>query len=361
MTAPFDTLRRRAAQAGFSIVELMVGMTIGLIGTVVIFQTFEVSEGIKRSATSGGDAQQAGVFALYAIERDIRQAGFGLNYSALIGCDLNRYDTTAASNPLPTIKLVPVFIDATQSTAPSDAVSVIYGSSNQLVSSPKLSLDVNTGTAPLVVDYIFGFDPGNVVVVAESGLSCSMGQVSTIPAGTANIFHDTGTYTSNTGLTGTLRYNAPTGFPHTYTKSAKVFNLGSNPVRNTYYLSGTDLMLSSGMGVTTNTKIAENIVQLAVQYGKDTNADKIVDTYTATAPVAATDWAQVLAIRVAIVARSAQQEKPSQQGGSCDATANAPTWSWGTASLGADPNWRCYRYKTFETVVPIRNLIWTQA
>jgi type IV pilus assembly protein PilW len=145
-----------------------------------------------------------------------------------------------------------------------------------------------------------------------------------------------------------------------YSKSAKLFNLGATPVRNVYYINGTDLMLSSGLGVTTNTRIAENIVQLAVQYGKDKNLDGLVETFESTAPLVATDWAQVLAIRVALVARSTQQEKPSVQGGTCDATPNTPTWSWGSANLSADPNWHCYRYKTFETVVPIRNLIWNQ-
>ena len=47
---------------GFTLVELMVGVLIGLIGTVVIFQVFAVSEGQKRTTTGGSDAQQNGVF-----------------------------------------------------------------------------------------------------------------------------------------------------------------------------------------------------------------------------------------------------------------------------------------------------------
>jgi len=37
-------------------------------------QVFQVSEGIKRSTTSGGDAQQNGVIALYSMERDFKNA-----------------------------------------------------------------------------------------------------------------------------------------------------------------------------------------------------------------------------------------------------------------------------------------------
>jgi type IV pilus assembly protein PilW len=69
-------------------------------------------------------------------------------------------------------------------------------------------------------------------------------------------------------------------------------------------------------------------------------------------------------------ARRAQRERRKPAGGSeRDTTTAAPTWS-GTAlgaapfgfqvslNLSADPNWQCYRYKTFETTIPLRNWIW---
>lgn len=68
-------------QAGFSLVDIMVGMVLSLLGTIIIFQVFEVSERIKRTTTSGGDAQQNGAAALFALERGVRQAGYGINAS----------------------------------------------------------------------------------------------------------------------------------------------------------------------------------------------------------------------------------------------------------------------------------------
>ena len=68
-------------QAGFSLVDVMVGMVLSLLGTIIIFQVFEVSERIKRTTTSGGDAQQNGAAALFALERGVRQAGYGINAS----------------------------------------------------------------------------------------------------------------------------------------------------------------------------------------------------------------------------------------------------------------------------------------
>jgi type IV pilus assembly protein PilW len=70
-----------------------------------------------------------------------------------------------------------------------------------------------------------------------------------------------------------------------------------------------------------------------------------------------------MALRLAIVARSAQPEKPSVLGGTCDTTTAAPTWvASATVPLSLSGNvgltnddWKCYRYKTFENTVMLRN------
>src|SRR4051812_23894850 len=64
---------------GFTLIEILVGVIIGLLGTLIIFQVFAVSEGQKRTTTAGGDAQQNGAFSLYALEHDIRNAGGGIS------------------------------------------------------------------------------------------------------------------------------------------------------------------------------------------------------------------------------------------------------------------------------------------
>jgi len=67
---------------GFSLVEILVAMVIALLGTIIIFQVFAVSEGIRRTSTSGGDAQQFGALALFTLERDVRVAGYGKQFRA---------------------------------------------------------------------------------------------------------------------------------------------------------------------------------------------------------------------------------------------------------------------------------------
>ena len=104
-------------------------------------------------------------------------------------------------------------------------------------------------------------------------------------------------------------------------------------------------------------------------YGKDTTGDGVVDAYDNTTPTTNAGWQQVRAVRIAMVARSATYEKE-------EVTANEPLWDVGNAitisgtstcgsskcltlkvdSVGTD--WKHYRYKVFDTVVPLRNIIW---
>jgi len=53
---------------GFTLIELMVAVALGLLTTLVIAQVFLQSEGNKRTTTSGSDAQVTGALALYALQ-----------------------------------------------------------------------------------------------------------------------------------------------------------------------------------------------------------------------------------------------------------------------------------------------------
>ena len=56
-------------QTGLSLVELMVGMLVGLIGIIIISHLYITNEQYKRSTTGSGAAQVNGAVALYTIER----------------------------------------------------------------------------------------------------------------------------------------------------------------------------------------------------------------------------------------------------------------------------------------------------
>jgi len=410
---------RPATTHGFSIVELMVAMLIGLIGIVIIFQVFEVSEGIKRSTTSGGDAQQNGVIALFAMGRDLRSAGMGFSDTAYAGCNIVGYDSKRTPQDIAagTMQLVPVLVTPGATAATPDKVTILYSSNPHVSSSTTMQTDMAATDKQVSIMNPYGYRPGDLIILLEpgSGKNCSLLEVTgPLPMTTPLQRLDAGAgYTLVSNVAVTARFNKAGGMGIAYKggNATRVYNLGNlyepkdapnAPVYNTYAINNdpakpnyNTLTMSSGFvldagGVPVANSVADNIVHMRVQYGVDDGVDNgtvtfggvfvagdgLVDHFSSAPPA----WDKVIAVRVALVARSGLPEKP---GGTttwpnCDTTTdgtepsspalpdNRPRWAGGVFDVSAsgDPSatsqfsWRCYRYRVFETTIPLRNWIW---
>lgn len=372
----------RTRVAGMSLMEILIAMAIGLIGIVVITQTYLVNESYKRSTTSAGGAQTNGALALFTIERDARMGGWGFAWSSVLGCSGLRWHYNGDySNPpgggLPLLQPVPVAI--ADGGAGPDTITVMYGTGTERVIPATLSKTMASSGADIEVDNSQGFsnDPGDLIVVTQ-GTTCAMIQVSGVTGGT---------------LQHAASVNAPYnpaggGTLPAFAVNSLVFNLG-RPVVNTYSINNNSLQVASLFTSTSSTvvpaytpaaiPVVDNIVDLQAEYGKDNGADNgtvanavfvandgIVDSYNNVAPANATEWQQVLSVRLGVLARSEHFVRPETAGDPCTATTAAPTWANGQAFPApgdftdpANPA-RCYGYRVFETVVPLRNMIWRQ-
>lgn len=355
------TMRER----GFSLVEVMVAMLIGLIGTIIIFQVFAISEAQKRTTTGVSDAQQNGLLALFSLEREARMSGYGVNYAPLLGCNVlardNGQAASATQAAVPardfTFTLAAVQIANGAAGAP-DALTFVYGNSNLSFVPSKLTAATVAGQASNKVDVRFGWQVNDLMLLGEVGKDCTMRQVSALSnaLGSLDLVDHTGLrYNKGGGMT--VAYSA---WDNTTLSGARAYTLGSSPAVVTYNIVNSQLQVQNVIATNVASAIVDGIVQLQAEYGKDADNDGAVETWDNVAPTNANEWASVIAVRMAVVARSQTPEKPNPTTGVCDTTAVAPTWKGGTAiSLTADPDWQCYRYRTFETVVPLRNLIWT--
>jgi type IV pilus assembly protein PilW len=167
-----------------------------------------------------------------------------------------------------------------------------------------------------------------------------------------------------------------------------LYNLGPGPKILAYAvrrgnLTVCDYVLNDcGAASVTDTSIwvpvAANIVGLKAEYGKDDpnnggTAIPVTDTppayarvgpFNSTAPTTACDWTRIPAVRLAIVSRSSQLEAAKDSSGAViPVTAAAPSWVGGSIDVSATAvpsgfTWQNYRYKVFQTVVPIRNVAW---
>jgi type IV pilus assembly protein PilW len=319
----------------------MVGMVIGMLAIIVVMQLFSLFEGQKRTTTGAGSAQNTGAIALYSLQRDIQQAGYGTSQLNLIGCSVTLTSTYTDS------ALAPVVInsaDIPAGDANTDTLLVTYGNTNGPTEGDGITAQPSSSVYAVQTPTSFS---ANDIVIAEpqtrpSPCSLIMDTVSSIS--TPNV-------TVATGASGMA--------------NGTLYNLGKSPTVRAYAIHSGKLtvcdFLTSNCGDATKTSdttvwapIASDIVSLRAQYGQDTSSpmDGIVDSYGQTSPTTACGWVMVPAIRLALVARNGQYEKTT-------VTTAAPSWL-GSAStpidLTGNANWQHYRYKVFQTIAPLRNI-----
>ena len=364
---PDMTVLQRGRSRGMSLVELLVAAAIGIIASLVIFQVFAVFEGQKRTTTSGGEAQTSGTLSLYTLERDLRQAGYGFNTPDLVGCTLQGWDQQVGAALTPST-LAPAVIAQGAGSTPGfagapDTLTVAYGNGDALPAPLSVlvgSLGVSD-TFIKIVNALYGFQPGDHVLIAEGVQPCTLAQVTQIPPATGDntqLNLQVGSYVNAAGATVNTRFNNPAGLGTAYTTNGKVYNIGPTPSIKTFSVQNGQLV-SQALGAAAPTPLFDNVVQLQVQYGKDNNADGVVDVFNETTPATTTEWAAVLAIRVALVARSGLYEKDEVSPATIrlwEDSANPPTTTGPVWTLTSDE--RHYRYKVFQTVIPLRNMIW---
>lgn len=399
MRKAFIPIRQRVpayVPRGFSLIELMIGMAIGLLCTIVIATVLSSAEANRRGTTSGSDAQVAGGVGLYTVQRDIASSGYGFASELnAVGCLLDaRYNGVAVGQLPP--RLAPVFITKGAGDQP-DQIRVI-------ASTKGIDPDRNAYigfTVPLRVEKagatvgVPGYSPGDqkyhvasVIGVAQGDLMVAVPEPAVPPAPekTCEVFEVNQAVGAAAGtreiprVDDAARWNAP-GFPSNiatpsvpngkggYTTGSFLVNLGFIGDR-IYRVNANHRLEVAALNTSKMSRevreLQGNIVHLKAMYGRDTDGDQAVDVYDYDTPVTQAAWLNVLAIRLAIVARSTQFERE-------DVTLQNPLWDVGTAipvtgsvtcgssrcveiPVGStDANWKRYRYKVFDTVVPLRN------
>jgi len=404
-------------QTGFTLIEVMIAMLIGIIGIVVMMQTFAVSEGFKRTATSGTDAQVNGSVALYMLEREIRVAGYGMNgYLPAVGaapnnvyCSSIRVWNTATGTGQD-MRILPFEINPAGIPAgdPSTDVIVIgFGTSDSVVAGVQANQPTSTLDDFIMTSGKDGFRQGDLVVAVQPGTlatdpaSCVLHEitsatnaVNTCGAGpTTDLKHGVTTYKSANAACAfvTPRFNSSSGIKDAggatvpaikLASGGQLFNLG-NPSLKAYAirngnLTSCDMLASNCTNVANYVVVVNDIVSLRAVYGRDTlpalpaPQDFQVDVWDRAPIPTLADASRVMAVMIEVTARSGLKEKPAT-GAACTTLADSTRpdkvmdWIGGSvvgAGIDVNPSnlppgdWACYRYKLYQTRVPIRNMSW---
>ncbi len=349
-------LQNRDHARGFSLVEVMVGMTLGLLAVLVIMQAFSVFENQKRTTTAGSDAQENGLMATVQLEQDIRNAGAGLTDSAAFNCSsiFSYYDPgsgtpTIPAPGVPSSVMAPVTITDGGTTG-SDTVTITRGT-GFLGSIPvTITSGMPQPSSELNVNRTTGFANGDLILVSQGG-NCTVMEVTQVQGAALKIQHNPGSSGSTYNPAANFYNTAPGNTWPTFTTGAKILNFG-RLVINTYSVDTShNLQMVDASAVTTT--LVKDIVSLQAQYGiaatGSQNVTQWVDA-TATTGFNSLDSAKVKrikAVRITVVARSGKKE-----GG------NVTTSYPGGVNISTLPDWQKYRYRVYTTIIPLRNIIW---
>jgi type IV pilus assembly protein PilW len=358
---------KRTRQHGFSLIEIMVGIVIGMIAVLVIYQVFAAAEGLKRNTTSAGDAQQNGLLASFMLGVELANAsnGVAMAWQKLQSCPT----TTSAAT---TLRPIPILItDGGGPTIPDQFV-VNYSISNQAIPAVPFKAASTGPLGTYIVHAPFGFHPPAGAVPGDIIIAISGGAPG---GGTCAISSVTGV-APHAGTCGTDDCAGQVEISHTsaagnFTDDAFLLNMGpaSNAQRVRYDVDANGVLRSTSLWDATGAAaaapvpnpLASNIVNMKLLYGIDNDGDGVLDTWVA--PIGAWSDANVLAadaptlrkikaVRLGIIVRGEQWDRDAP-----DVTArlfdDAIPFSQTFVASGGN-----YRYRWYETIIPMRNPVW---
>lgn len=350
---------------GLGLVELMVGMVIGMVTLLVVTQVMQSFEGQKRTSTGGNDAQTNGAMALYLLDREIRMAGYGVAGPEGLLCQkgLNSYYDNADDKVGPQVTIGGAFLpiqifdggDGEPDTIELMRSDAEFGAipTSVVKSMPTPSSIITTGTTG-------GLENGDLFIMASKtgDKRCTLMQMTQDPQATGNGFNlqhnpgASGPYNPANPVKEYGEENTPT-----YEIGDIVINMGAYR-RRQFLIQDDQLFEVDPMGAVGPAALVSGIVDLQAVYGvAPAGSNKISEWVPATGIWAALDAdvtlvSRIRAVRLAIVARSPQYEKDQVTGASVELWSGGPSYS-------PTADGRHYRYKVFETIVPLRNVIWS--
>lgn len=344
--------------SGYSLVELMVAVTIGLI---ILAAVSALLVGSKKGYTTQdrlARLQENGRFAMQFLIKDFRLAGY-------YGCvdDINEQTVNNtlsgatgfaynASSPIEGFDSnTGIWYPSGATTTPTGRVS---GTDMIMVRMADPSLAINISkempneSAEIEVSSVSGFSEGDIIVVSDCS-SADVMQITNVQTAAKKLQHAPGgaDTTKNPPWPG----NATQKLSKAYgTSGSKVMKFNSRQ----YYIgagaNGNPALFridNSGTGV----ELVEGIERLEFLFGKDTDSDNTPNTYLkagATGLQSATDWSSVVSVRIGILARTLTQEDTDINNDSYDVDGD------GTNDFTA-PGDR-HKRRAFTATVHLRNL-----
>lgn len=348
-------MTRNSAQRGLTLVELLVGLATGLVVLLVVSQVMQSFEGQKRTSTGGNDSQTNGAVALYLLEQEIRMAGYGLFGPEGAYCrnGINIYkDGGVVKNAEP-------FAPARIIDGTDGADTVVLMRSDGVADTLPLSIvkGMPQPSSVVTVGSDGGLQEGDLVVLGEAQRQQGLHGDATLAA--PQEYRQRGEPDSQhlgAGLPTTPRTRFRSRMRLETSRSATVTVL---PFGRRFSVRCDHLVESDPVDVAddavtcaNSTPMVAQVVDLQAEYGVvDQRRADLAGRDRRMGGAGRRRVLQIRAIRVGVVTRHPQFEKTAVP------APPVPAWMGDATTdlIAANAN---YRHRVFETVIPLRNVIW---
>ena len=372
----------KSVPKGFSLVEVMVAVAIGMILIVVVTNLISRHEATRRTLASGNESTLSASFVSYTLDREIRSAGTGFSgdkgqaYGCLLRAARGGTQLLPSPAPLPApfqdsslqnLVLAPVLIYPGIGTNGSDVLVVNAGTAGG--GETNMNMRPLSATASQVrFDNTIAMRGNDLLLAFESGRGCLISQIQApFTGGAADTVNFAGTYyaTSIAGRSLSDYSNARfsnLGNAADNPPRFQLFGLASNSRLVTY-----DALQTAGL--TTTQLVADGILDMRFRYGIDTSTpdgDGIFDQWalpTGTfAPASLTagsadQMRRIIVLRVGLIVRGDLVERENVSSSSVTLFPDLPAAMQVTRTLSADE--QRLRVRAIEFTVPLRNSIYT--
>lgn len=313
--------------AGFTLVELMVAMTLGLMLVAGIGYVYVASNQSYRTMDATSRIQENARYAFEVLSHDIRLAGFtGCGYSTMANT-LNSstdWDKNLFNRPLVGyeggVSNFPSGTVADNVRANTDGIVILRANNDNeyIVDSH------NANSAQFKLKANHNIKQGEILVVTNCTHAAVFQMTNVNNNNTIDtVVHNTGNATQpgncTKGFGLPIDCSSTNGTAYTFTPGSRLLKLSSalyyirNNAANEPSLYRQYLMESGGDAATEAEELVEGVENMQIEYGEDTDttADGAVNAYRSANNVV--DWSRVLSVRVVFSMMSRQGERASTQ------------------------------------------------
>jgi type IV pilus assembly protein PilW len=352
--------RRVTAQArGLSIIELMVGIVVALlVGLAAAGSAMMFTASQRQGIGTGGTTVNVGT-VLSALKNDTANAGLGffgdnqfLCNALNLSVDANVVSDAASFAPLRITR-----------DGANDIIDAVYSSQVHAGANVLLRAASNGSSAELMS--LLPVAAGQAVLLAPAAPASAASAAAVDPCVVRTVTAVTAS-TEDTpqvlAFAAAASHNAAAfSAAMNYPERSRVALLGELRWNRYRVDNNRNLLLERPMEGT-SAVLARNVIGFRAQYGitdgtpNRTSIDSWQNAEGADFAVLDSDAiGRVRALRLGIVTRSPQREKPDPAG-NCVAS-DAKPQLFGTTVEPDVAAWGCYRYRTTTTVLPLRNLV----